>query len=60
VPHYDPKHAFELRSTGGDARESAHGDQRCKQGRASGRGGSQGAHTGQLCANGGRPCGSPM
>ena len=54
VPHYDPEHAFELRSTGGDAREPAHGGQLCKQDRTSGRGGGQGAHTGQLCANGGR------
>ena len=27
VPHYDHEHAFELRSTGGEAREPAHGGQ---------------------------------
>ena len=59
LPPYDREHTIELRSADGDALESVHGGQRCRQGGGSGRSGSQWAHTGQLCANGGRPSRSP-
>jgi len=59
VPHDDPEHAFELRSTGCDVRESAHGASGANR-VALRRGTCQGAHTGKLCANGADPVAVPL